>query len=162
MRAVADHSRKAAVQWQKSQEWMPALAKAQEKLGESLPGFSIWSHSVSMPAFVVAMSSQHRWRDDVARDVGRAILGRRLALPGPMGCCALAHIIHLVERAARRALFLPQEGALCSYKEVKMSLLTPAERREFPKSMDTEWQTLLKNQAAKVSSLEERAPARER
>ena len=58
--------------------------------------------------------------------------------------------------------FLPQEGALCSYKEVKMSQLTPAERREFPKSMDTEWQTLLKNQAAKVSSLEERAPARER
>ena len=34
--------------------------------------------------------------------------------------------------------------------EVKMSQLTPAVRCEFLKSMDTEWQTLLKNQAAKV------------
>ena len=36
-------------------------------------------------------------------------------------------------------------------KEVKMGQLTPAEKLEFLKSMDTEWQTLLKNQAAKVS-----------
>ena len=45
-----------------------------------------------------------------------------------------------------------------------MSQLIPAERerREFLKSMDTEWQTLLKNQAAKLLSLEEKAQARER
>ena len=41
-----------------------------------------------------------------------------------------------------------------------MSLLTSAERREFLKSTDTEWQTLLQNQAAKVLSLEERAQTR--
>ena len=34
--------------------------------------------------------------------------------------------------------------------EVKMNLLSPAERREFLKSLEVEWQTLLKNQAAKV------------
>ena len=43
-----------------------------------------------------------------------------------------------------------------------MSQLTPAERREFLKSMDTEWQTLLKNQAARVLSPEETARAPER
>ena len=47
-------------------------------------------------------------------------------------------------------------------KEIKMSLLTLVGRREFLKSMDTEWQTLLKNQAAKVLSLEETARARVR
>ena len=46
-------------------------------------------------------------------------------------------------------------------KEVKTSLLTPAEKREFLKSMGTESQTLLKNQAAKVFSQEETARARE-
>ena len=49
-------------------------------------------------------------------------MGRRLTLPGPMGCCEFARIIQLLERsrevwAARRALVLPhQEGALCSYR----------------------------------------------
>ena len=43
-----------------------------------------------------------------------------------------------------------------------MSQLTPAEEREFLKNMDTEWQTLLKNQGAKVLSLEDTARARER
>ena len=43
-----------------------------------------------------------------------------------------------------------------------MSQLTHAERREFLKSMDIECQTLLKNQAAKVLSLEGTAQARER
>ena len=46
--------------------------------------------------------------------------------------------------------------------EIKMSELTPAERREFLKSVDTEWQTLLKNQAARVLSPEETARALER
>ena len=46
--------------------------------------------------------------------------------------------------------------------EIKMSQLTPSERREFLKSMDTAWQTLLMNQAARVLSQEESARARER
>ena len=42
-------------------------------------------------------------------------------------------------------------------KEVKMSQMTLAERRELLKSMDTEWQTPLKNHAANVLSPEETA-----
>ena len=44
-------------------------------------------------------------------------------------------------------------------KEVKMNQVLPAERHEFLKSMEVEWQTLLQNQAAKVLSLEETAQA---
>ena len=47
-------------------------------------------------------------------------------------------------------------------KEVKMNRLSPAEEREFLKSMEIEWQTLLKNQAARVLSLEETVQARAR
>ena len=47
-------------------------------------------------------------------------------------------------------------------KEVKMNHLSPVEKREFLKSMEVEWQTLLKNQAARVPSLEETAQARAR
>ena len=47
-------------------------------------------------------------------------------------------------------------------KEVKMNQLSPAEKHEFLKSMEVEWQTLLKNQAAKVLSLEETAQAQGR
>ena len=43
-----------------------------------------------------------------------------------------------------------------------MNQLSPAERHEFLKSMQCEWQTLLKNQAAKVLSLEETAQAQAR
>ena len=43
-----------------------------------------------------------------------------------------------------------------------MSQLSLAERRELLKSMEVEWQTLLKNYAAKVLSLEETAHARAR
>ena len=43
-----------------------------------------------------------------------------------------------------------------------MNQLSPAERHEFLKSMEIEWQTLLKNQAAKVLSLEETAQAQAR
>ena len=43
-----------------------------------------------------------------------------------------------------------------------MNHLSPAEKREFLKSMELEWQTLLKNQAARVLSLEETAQARAR
>ena len=47
-----------------------------------------------------------------AKDEGKAFLGRRLALLGPLGQRALAHSVHLLERsrevwAAWRALLLP-------------------------------------------------------
>ena len=41
-----------------------------------------------------------------------------------------------------------------------MNQLSPAEKREFLKSMEVEWQTLLENQAARVLSPEETAQAR--
>ena len=47
-------------------------------------------------------------------------------------------------------------------KEVKMKQLSLVEKREFLKSMEVEWQTLLKNQAARVLSMEEAAQARAR
>ena len=47
-------------------------------------------------------------------------------------------------------------------KEVKMNHLSPAEKREFLKSMEVEWQTLLKNQAGKVLSLWKKRPKLER
>ena len=43
-----------------------------------------------------------------------------------------------------------------------MNHWSPAEKREFLKSMEVEWQTLLKNQAARVLSLEETVQARAR
>ena len=43
-----------------------------------------------------------------------------------------------------------------------MNQLSLAEKREFLKSMEIEWQTLLKNQAAEMFSLEETAQARAR
>ena len=47
-------------------------------------------------------------------------------------------------------------------KKVKMNQLSPAERHEFLKSTEVEWQTLLQNQAAKVLSVEETAQAQAR
>ena len=47
-------------------------------------------------------------------------------------------------------------------KEVKVNQLSNAEKCEFLKSMEVEWQTLLENQAARVLSLEETAQARAR
>ena len=47
-------------------------------------------------------------------------------------------------------------------KEVKMNQLSLVEGHEFLKGMEVEWQTLLKNQAAKVLSLEITAQARAR
>ena len=43
-----------------------------------------------------------------------------------------------------------------------MNHMSPAEKREFLKSMQIEWQTLLQNEAAKVLSLEETAQAQAR
>ena len=47
-------------------------------------------------------------------------------------------------------------------KEIKMNQLSPAKKRAFLKSMEVEWQTLLKNQEARVLSVEETAQARAR
>ena len=54
---------------------------------------------------------------------------------------------------------LPGARQVRQRKEVEMNQLSPAEKREFLRSMEVEWQTLLKNQAAKVP-LEENAQAR--
>ena len=67
-----------------------ALAKALESLENP---FEEW-HLVSQ--FVVASlsrrnGSQHRWCKDFAKDVGRTLLGRGLAVSGFVGCCGFAH-----------------------------------------------------------------------
>ena len=56
------------------------------------------------------------------------------------------------------AFFTVSPGA----RPVRMNRLSPAEKREFLKNIGVEWQTLLKNQAARVVSLEETALARAR
>ena len=43
---------------------------------------------------------------DFAKDVGRAVLGRRLALLGPVGQCAPAHSVHVLDCFRWRSLFL--------------------------------------------------------
>ena len=86
---------------------------APEKALECLEASHQCWHFVS--EFVVASlcrrnGFQHRWVKDFAKDVGRGLLGRRMAFPESMGCCALAFMIRLLERpeevrAAWRALF---------------------------------------------------------
>ena len=51
------------------------------------------------------------WAQELCKDVGKTVLGRRLAWLGPVGQCAPAYSVHLLERsrevrAAWRALFL--------------------------------------------------------
>ena len=53
--------------------------------------------SLLLPVVVVAMALQCCGRGDVARDVGKALLGRRLASPGSLGRCPFAHIIQRLE-----------------------------------------------------------------
>ena len=62
------------------------------------------------------------------------------------------------------AFFTVSPGArqMRQRKEAKMNQLSPTDKREFLKSMEAEWQTLLKNQAARVLSLEETVQARAR
>ena len=85
-----------------------ALAKALECLENPYLG-----------AFCRRNGFQHRWCKGFAKDV---------ALPEPVGCCASAHIIKLLERpeevrAARRALFLPhQEGSFALTELVQFKL----------------------------------------
>ena len=94
-----------------SKDPMAALAKA----SECLQGW----HLVSQFGVASLCRRNGLQRKDFAKVVGRALLGRRLALRWR---CALAHIIELLEcpgevRAARRALCLPhQGGALRPFK----------------------------------------------
>ena len=72
------------------------------------------ARSASWRVAGLAMALQHRRSQDFAKDVGRAVLGRHLALLGPVGQRAHVHSVHLLERsrevwAAWRALFLPYE-----------------------------------------------------
>ena len=98
-----------------------ASGKSVELLGESLPGLAFGS-KLLVANRLDCNGPQFCGCQDFAKDAGRALLGRRLALPGSMGCCAFAHILQRVDCsrevwAARRALFLPQqEGALCYCK----------------------------------------------
>ena len=75
---------------------LAALAKALECSENPHEGW----HLVSQ--FVVASlcrcnGVQHRWHEDCAKDVGRALVERRLALPGSMGRGAFTQIIQLLE-----------------------------------------------------------------
>ena len=78
----------------------------------------LWLQASRWQVAWIAMALQLSGHQDFAKDVGRALLGRRTAkASGPVGQCAPAHSVHLLERpeevwAAWRALFLPyQEGA---------------------------------------------------
>ena len=60
------------------------------------------------------------------------------------------------------AFFTVSPGARQVRQRKEMNQVSPAERHEFLKSMEVEWQTLLKNQAAKVLSLEKTGQAQAR
>ena len=69
-----------------------------------------WKAPFSDGFWVDCNGLQYCGREDSAKDVGRTPLGRRLALPGPVGQLAFAHIIQRLEcpkeaRAALRAVF---------------------------------------------------------
>ena len=92
-----------------------SLGKSDQLLGESLPGLAFGSKFL-VACRVGCNCLQFCGCKYFAKDVGRALLGRRLALTGPMGQCASAHSIHLLERpgevwAAWRPLFLPYQEA---------------------------------------------------
>ena len=65
---------------------------------------------------------------------------------------------------AEEAFFTVSLGArqVRQRRQVKVNQLSLAKRREFLKSMEVEWQTLLKNEAAKVLPLEETVQAQAR
>ena len=99
---------------QRPQSW--PWTKSTKVLGEPLLGLAIGS-KLLVASRVGCNGLQLCGCQDFAKDVGRAPLGRRLALPGPVGQCARVHSIHLLECpgevwTAWRALFLAyQEGA---------------------------------------------------
>ena len=88
----------------------------------------IWFHSLLLPAYV-----QHRRRKDFAKYVGRAILGRRLVFPGPMGCCAFAHIILLLGRPRKYGphgelfVFVIKKEGFALTEAVQFKLFVPSE-----------------------------------
>ena len=83
-----------------------SFGKSVELLGESLLGLTLGSQLL-VASRVGCNGLQFAGCQDFAEGVGRARLGRRLALPGPMRQCASAHSTHLLEcPKAWRALFL--------------------------------------------------------
>ena len=87
-----------------------------------------WFHSVSLPAFVAAMTFSIVGAK-ILQKMGRVVLGRRLALPGSMGRGAFTHIIQLLECSkgiwtTQRASLLPhQEGASFSHEGRALQVL---------------------------------------
>ena len=99
-----------------------ALDKALKCLENPYQGWHLVSQCV-VASLCRRNGLQHRRRKDFAKDVGWALLGRRLALPGSMGFGAFTHIIQLLEClrdiwATQRAFLLPhQEGASGSHED---------------------------------------------
>ena len=95
-----------------------ALAKALGCLENPFEG----EHLVSQ--FVVANlcrrnGMQHRWREDLTKDVRSSLLGRRLALPGSMGRCAFGHIIQLLGMSEK---YEPHSGRLLLIRRSRWQL----------------------------------------
>ena len=113
--AIADRDKIGAV-GRTPQRPNRSLEQSFEVLGESLLGLTFGSKRLvkSRGNCNCLQLCGHR---NFAKNVGKAVLGRRLVFLGPVGQCPLANSVHLLERsrrvcAARRALFLPcQEGA---------------------------------------------------
>ena len=65
-------------------------------LGQSILGLAFGSYRV-VASRGGCNGLQFCGCQDFAKYVGRALLGKRLGLPGPMGRCAFAHVIQLLE-----------------------------------------------------------------
>ena len=90
--------------------------------GSSFPWQVVW----------VAMACLFGGCQDFAKDVGRAMLGRRLASPGPLGRGASAHIIQRLEcpgevRPHAELLFFLKKEPLTLTKAVVFEPFVPAE-----------------------------------
>ena len=77
---------------------------------------------------VVLDGSQCGRCKDFAKDEGRTLLGRGLALPGSLGCCGIAHDSQRLEgsrdvRAARRALLLVKKEPFVGWNSGLVLLL---------------------------------------
>ena len=71
----------------------------------------VWAHSSLLSRRVWSMMAVSAVCAKSPHKCGRALMGRRLALPGPVGCCAFAHDSEHLERpkevwAVWRALLL--------------------------------------------------------
>ena len=97
---------------------LAALAKALECLENSFFRVGIWFHSLSLPAFVVAIACSIVGAK-ICKRCGKGPIGKASGLTWThvMLCVCAQHPASGEIRVARRALFLPhQEGASCSHK----------------------------------------------